>query len=403
MPAPTLRFVDILKMREVRAATVGTFVIMLGFGIVSPVLPNYARSFGVGYDAVGLLVAGFSFARLIADPFCGRFIDRYGERRMSALGAVSVGITSIAAGLAPNFTLLLIFRSVGGLGSAVFFAALLSFLLRAVPSERSGRVMSVFFGAFNVGIIAGAPVGGLIAGRLGLASPLHVYGVFCFGAAWLFWRAIYDPERGVEDRSAGWRHLPRTRPFAAALFVNLAYLWFVGAVYSTLTPLFGRDTLHLDLAAVGFAIAVATLTELIVLFPAGKATDARGRRAVLVPSLTALAVMSAALGLTSVPIVFFVLMGIMGVASGFAGVPPAPMLGDVTPPELKGTAVGLFRFCGDLGFVLGPLVAGWTADAFGFTSAFAITAVPVLIAMALVASNPETMRRRDAHPAEVGL
>jgi MFS transporter, ACDE family, multidrug resistance protein len=403
MPAADARFIDILRMREVRAATVGTFVIMLGFGIVSPVLPNYARSFGVGYDAVGLLVAGFSFARLIADPFCGRFIDRYGERRMSTLGAVIVGVTSIAAGLAPNFTLLLIFRSVGGLGSAVFFAALLSFLLRVVPSERQGRVMSVFFGAFNVGIIAGAPVGGLLASWFGLASPLHVYGVFCFAAAWLFWRSIYDPEHHVEDRAARWRHLPRTRPFAAALFVNLAYLWFVGAVYSTLTPLFGRDRLGLNLEGVGFAIAFATLTELIVLFPAGKATDSRGRRAVLVPSLTALAVLSAALGLTTVPIVFFALMGVMGVASGFAGVPPAPMLGDVTPPELKGTAVGLFRFCGDLGFVLGPLAAGWAADQFGFTWAFAITAIPVLIAMALVASNPETMRPREARPAEVGL
>jgi MFS family permease len=263
--------------------------------------------------------------------------------------------------------------------------------------------MSVFFGAFNVGIIAGAPVGGLIAGWFGLASPLHVYGVSCFLSAWLFWRAIYDPERHVEERAAGWRRLPRTRPFAAALFVNLAYLWFVGAVYSTLTPLYGRDGLHLDLEGVGFAIAVATFTELIVLFPAGKATDARGRRAVLLPSLAALAVICALLGLTTSTVVFFVLMAIMGVASGYAGVPPAPMLGDVTPPELKGTAVGLFRFCGDLGFVLGPLVAGWTADLFGFTPAFAVTAVPILIALALVASNPETMRPRETHPAEVGL
>jgi MFS family permease len=263
--------------------------------------------------------------------------------------------------------------------------------------------MSVFFGAFNVGIIAGAPLGGLFAEWLGLASPLFVYAAFCFASAWLFWRRIYDPERHPEERPGRWRQLPRTRAFAAALFTNLAYLWFVGAIYSTLVPVFGRDELHMDYAGVGFAIAVATFTELIVLFPAGKATDTRGRRAVLLPSLTALAITAGVLGLTSVPVVFLVLMGIMGVASGFAGVPPAPMLGDVTPTELKGTAVGLFRFCGDLGFVVGPLVAGWTADVFGFTTAFALTAVPVLAAMILVASNPETMRRREARPAEVGL
>ena len=63
-------------------------------------------------------------------------------------------------------------------------------------------------------------------------------------------------------------------------------------------------------------------------------------------------------------------MGLLGVASGYAGVPPAPMLSDVTPEELKGTAVAVFRFVGDLGFVIGPLVAGWSAHAFGFTGAF---------------------------------
>src|SRR3712207_7850894 len=83
MPRGELGFGEILRMPEVRAATIGTFVIMLGFGIVSPVLPNYAKSLGVGYDAVGLLIAGFSFARLVADPFCGWFVERYGERRMS--------------------------------------------------------------------------------------------------------------------------------------------------------------------------------------------------------------------------------------------------------------------------------------------------------------------------------
>jgi len=385
-------FREILRMPEVRAAMIGTFVVMLGYGIVSPVLPNYARSFGVGYDAVGLLIAGFSFTRLVSDPFVGRFVDRHGERAMSALGAVMVGLTSFAAGLAPTFPLLLVFRSLGGAGSALFFAALLSFLLRSIPPERSGRVMSVFFGAFNVGLIAGAPLGGIVAKAFGLASPLHVYGVACLASAWVFWRTIHDPGRHEdEERSGGWRRLPWNRPFVTVLFTNLAYLWFVGAVYSTLVPLFGHDEVGLSYSAVGFAIAAATATELVSLFPAGKATDRRGRRAVLLPSLTAMAVVIAALGFASTTVVFFVAMGVLGITSGYAGVPPAPMLGDVTPPELKGTAVALFRFFGDLGFVIGPLVAGWSADLVGFRGAFALSAIPVVVAAILVGSIRETM------------
>ena len=101
--AERFRIADILRIPEIRAAMLGTFVIMLGYGILSPVLPNYAKSFGVGYDAVGLLISSFSFARLVADPFVGRYIDRYGERAMSTLGAVWVGVSSFAAALAPTF------------------------------------------------------------------------------------------------------------------------------------------------------------------------------------------------------------------------------------------------------------------------------------------------------------
>lgn len=396
-------FRDVLRIPEVRATIVGTFVIMLGFGILSPVLPNYARSFGVGYDAIGLLISGFSFARLIADPFVGRFIDRYGERAMTTVGAVVVGVSSIAAGLAPNFPLLVVFRSVGGIGSALFFAALLSFLLRTIPPHRSGRVMSVYYGSFNVGFMAGGPLGGLVASWFGLASPLHVYGLACFVSAWLFWRTIHNPTRSAEEtRRGGIRRLPWTRPFVTVLVTNGAYAWMVGALFSTLIPLFGVVEVGLTLGGVGIGLAIATGTELVSLFPAGKATDRRGRRAVLVPSLAALAAVTAALGLLDSATMFFLGMAALGVASGYAGVPPAPMLSDVTPDDLKGSAVAAFRFMGDLGFALGPLVAGWTADAFGFGASFATTALPTLLALALVLSIRETMPSRPGR-GEVGL
>lgn len=386
-------FRDVLRIPQVRATVVGTFVVMLGFGILSPVLPNYARSFGVGRDAVGLLISGFSFARLLSGPFVGQFIDRHGERAMVTLGAVLVGVSSVAAGLAPTFPLLVLFRSVGGIGSALFFAAILSYLLRSIPPDRSGRVMSVFYGAFNVGFIAGGPLGGVVARWFGLASPLFVYGVACFVAAGLFWRTIHNPGRSPgEVRAGGLRRLPWGRPLVAVLVTNGAYLWMVGAVFMTLVPLFGPEEVGLSLGGVGLGLAIATGIELVILFPAGRATDRRGRRAVLVPALAALVVVTALFGFSTTPAAFMVAMALLGLASGYAGVPPAPMLSDVTPAELKGTAVAVFRFVGDIGFVLGPLVAGWAAEspALGFRAAFAISAIPVLVAFGLVVSIRET-------------
>lgn len=402
--AEQIRIRDMLRQPEIRAAMLGTFVIMLGYGILSPVLPNYAHSLGVGYDSIGLLISAFSFTRLVADPFVGRFIDRYGERSMSTLGAVWVGLSSVAAGFAPTFPLLVIFRGLGGVGSALFFASLLSFLLRSIPSNRTGRVMSLYYASFNIGFIVGGPLGGVVANLFGLASPLYVYGGACFLSAVLFWKTIRNPARHEHEvRKGGLRRLPWNRTFVTVLVVNGVYLWMVGAIFSTLVPLFGTSVaVGLTIGGVGIALGIATATELVTLYPAGHATDRYGRRAVLIPALAGLAAVTAAFGLVSSPIGFMVAMAFLGVASGYSGVPAAPMLSDVTPEELKGSAVGVYRFVGDLGFVIGPLVAGWSAQAYGFGTAFVINAIPAVIALGLVLTIRETMHARRAAPEGAG-
>ncbi|HXJ64871.1 MAG TPA: MFS transporter, partial [Actinomycetota bacterium] len=183
-----VRIRDILAIREIRVVVVATFVVMLGYGILSPVLPLYARSFGVGYDAVGLLVSAFALTRLVFDLVAGPLVTRFGERKVVTTGAAVVGLSSAAAALAPNFPLLVAFRAAGGAGSSVFFAGLMSYLLRTAPPDRLGRVMGVFYGAFNVGVILGNPVGGVVAHFFGLAGPLWFYAAACFLAAAMYLR-----------------------------------------------------------------------------------------------------------------------------------------------------------------------------------------------------------------------
>ncbi|MGE5460330.1 MAG: MFS transporter [Solirubrobacterales bacterium] len=389
-----LRLRDILRLPEVRTSIAGTFIIMVGFGILSPILPLYARSFGVGLDSVGVLVASFSVTRLVIDPFTGVIIRRLGERRAVVLGAIVVGATTALAAVAPTFTLLVVFRGAGGAGSAIFFTGLLSYMLRTIPGDRIGRVMSVWYASFNVGIIAGQPLGGVFADRLGAVSTLWIYAATCFVSAAVFARTM----RGTgseprQDRSTGLRRLPWRRPFLAVLLANGAYAWMIAGVYSTLIPLFGDERVKLSELGIGIGLAAASITEFAVLFPAGKATDRIGRKAVLVPGYAAMALALVLWPLATTPALFFLANGIFGLISGYAGVPQAPMLSDVTEDQMRGTAVAVFRFFGDLGFVLGPLVAGASADAFGYGAAFSLSAIPLVLAMLFVLTVPETLRK----------
>ncbi|MBI2238643.1 MAG: MFS transporter [Actinobacteria bacterium] len=386
---------DILRISEIRAALIGTFVIMLGFGILFPILPLYARSFGVGYDAVGLLAASFAFTRLVFDLVAGRMVDRFGERVVATTGAFVVGVSSVLAAMAPTFPLLVVFRGAGGAGSSLFFAALLSYMLRSVPSEVIGRVMGVYYGVFNLGFIVGPPLGGFLAAQFGLRSPLWIYAGSCFVAAALYFRYLTELERPQDPahRRGALRRMRWDRPFLTVLVANLAQAWVIAAVYSTLVPLFGKDIVKLTAVGISVGIAIASVTEFAALYPAGAAADRVGRKRVLVPSFAVLIVSLATFGLASSEWAFMAALAVLGVISGVGGVAPAAMLSDLTPPESPGTSVGVFRFVGDLGFVVGPLSAGASADAFGLGPAFALSAVPVVVALAMLVSIRETLPR----------
>src|SRR5947209_18854124 len=109
-PSAKVTVRTILADRSVRVVMLITFVIMLGFGIVAPILPLYARSFGVGYGAAGLLISVYGFVRLVTDLFAGPLVDRHGERATVAMGVGVLAVSSVLTGLAPNFALAVIFR-----------------------------------------------------------------------------------------------------------------------------------------------------------------------------------------------------------------------------------------------------------------------------------------------------
>jgi MFS family permease len=398
----------------VTAVLLVVFIVMAGAGLVLPILPLFARSFGVGYGAVGLLVSAYGLARLVFDLVAGPIVDRFGERVTAAGGLAVIGLGSALTGIAPSFGMAVASWAAAGVGSAIALAALYTRVLRVIPTQQMARTLGIFYGAFNTGFVAGGAASGLVADRFGLAGPLLLNAVVVALAA-VLWLALIPavrrpeqeqpsrapppdgsqpPDRGGGGNLAG---LLRTPGLVPVVVTNFAYLWMVAVVFDTLVPLFASDVLGLSTVGIGVVIAVALAAELVVLYPAGSVADQRGRKPVLVPALAGLAVATAAVGWAPTPLLLGVLLAVLGVMSGAAGVPPGAMLSDVAPTQASGTAVGVFRFCGDLGFTLGPLLAGWAIPVVGFRWAFALAAIPTAVALAFIVRTPETLR-----PAEIG-
>jgi MFS family permease len=396
----------------VRVGVGVTLVIMLGYGLIVPVLPLYARSFGVGRIEVGVLMTAFGLMRLLFDLVGGPMVDRLGERFTATTGAIVVGVSSALSAVAPSFLALVVFRALGGAGSSLLFAAIMNHLVRSVPAHRMARTMSFFYASFLLGTVLGQPLGGIIAELLGLAAPLWFYAASCFICAGLTFGKLTRRSAHVGDSAevstaevlaesetrlpTAWgrvREMLSDRAFVAALAANAALFWVLGAVRMTLAPLFAEERVGLSEAGIGGILGAASVAQFVIMWKAGALADSRGRKVVLLPALATLAVSTASMGLAGSAPSLVAVMAVLGVATGFAAVVPAAVVADVAPKGSSGTAVGAYRFAGDVGFVLGPLIGGAVADAAGFGSAFLVTAVPVVAALVLAIGMPETLRR----------
>ena len=294
---------EILSDRAVTTVIVLAFILMVGTGLVLPILPLYARSFGVSYGEAGLLISAYAGARLVADLAGGLAIDRFGERRTAASGLSLVALGTALTGLAPSFPFAVAFWAWAGVGSSLVFAGMYSHLLKLVPQEWMARTLSVFYGAFNLGVVFGGFAAGVIAKHLGLAAPLFFTAGVAGVSVVLYLRFLPErvqpveppplsPQEAIRERDvAVVPHRARakvarvlaTPGFVMVIAANFAYMWMVVAIFDTLVPLFARDALEMSTIGIGAVFAVSLATEFVVLYPAGIVADRRGRKFVLVP------------------------------------------------------------------------------------------------------------------------
>lgn len=418
--------------REVAVLAAIAFCVALGFGIVAPVIPIYAESFGVTAFLASAVISVFALMRFVSSPVAGRLVDGLGERRVLTTGLLIVAVSSVLAGLAQTYVQLILLRGIGGVGSSMFTVSAMALLLKVVQADQRGRAAGAFQAGFLLGGVAGPAVGGLVV-AISIRAPFFLYAFTLGIAALVAWRllpaepagepvptgpepahpgltdadeesvaplveTIREDEPGPEggQRAPTLAEALRSRAYQAALAANLTNGFVTFGLRSSLVPLFVIEGLKSDATLSGIGFLVAAATQAVLLLPAGRLADKRGRRPALLLG-TALTVLGmAALAFTSASPMFLVAMGISGLAAAFMGSAPAAVAGDVVGPGGRGTVIAVFQMTSDLGAILGPLIAGLLADRLGYGPAFQVGVVVAGFALVMAALMPETLRRRSA-------
>jgi MFS family permease len=385
--------------REVGVLAVIAFVVALGFGIVAPAIPLFARSYGVGTTAVGAAVSAFALFRFVFAFAGGSLVERLGERLVLATGLVIVAVGTGLAGLAGSFPVFLALRAAGGIGSAMFTVAALSLLLRTAPPAERGRAAATYQGGFILGGIAGPAAGGFLA-EVSPRLPFFLYAGFLLVAgvvAMVLLRGTAGPTPvaptapvapgadqagGTEPTAAvptvggdggGVREALRSRAYLAALAANLGVGWMLFGVRNSLVPLYVTEDLGKTAAWAGAGLLAGSVAQAFGLLRAGRLSDSWGRRPSLVLGAALSTAATAALALPANTAVFLLAMATVGLGASLLSSVPAAIVGDVSP-QRGGRVVAVFSMVADLGSVSGPLVAGWLTDAFCFQVAFAVSA-----------------------------
>ncbi|QEE62600.1 MFS transporter [Salinibacterium sp. dk2585] len=385
--------------RDVIILGVIAFFVMLGFGVVIPVLPVYVRSFDVGFLEVGAVVSAFALMRLIATPFVGRLVDRGGERTILAIGIGIVAISSGLVGLAANYPQVLLLRGAGGIGSAMFSVSAMTLLLATTAPERRGRAVGFYQSGFLIGGMAGPGIGGILA-VISLRAPFFFYSatLVIAGLVGLLLLSRVDA-RPSADAAARipMRQVVRDSRFIAACLANFAQGWGSMGVRSALIPVLVVELLHETAVWTGVAFAIAAVVQAIALGPAGRFVDRVGRRPAIIGAFAAAAVLMMAIPFVRSLPLLIVLLCAYGVVAAFMGTAPAAALGDAAGPR-NARPVAVFSAFSDAGAIVGPLVAGALLDAVSYPAAFASAAVLLLGASLFGLRMPRHERTASASP-----
>ncbi|ROS62436.1 putative MFS family arabinose efflux permease [Frigoribacterium sp. PhB160] len=380
--------------RDVLVLGVVAFFVMVGFGVVVPVLPVYAQSFGVDHVLVGAVLSAFALMRLVASPFVGRMIDLAGERVVLGAGIGIVALSSGLAGVAADYPQLLLLRGLGGIGSAMFTISAMTLLLASTPPHRRARSIGFYQGGFLVGGMAGPAIGGVLS-TVSLTAPFFFYAA-TLAVAGLVGVVLLRPG-GREAAVTGepptpLREVLRDVRFRAACVASFAQGWSSLGVRSALVPVLVVEVLRGPTAWTGILFAVAAVAQTVALAPASRYVDRVGRRPAVIGSFAVAAVSLAAVPFAPHVVVLGALLAVYGVATAFMGTAPAALVGDAAGAR-GGRPVAIFSMCSDVGAIAGPLVAGLLVDSFSYGVAFGVAAA-LLAAASLAAVRIPRERAR---------
>ncbi|MCI0764392.1 MFS transporter [Bacillus sp. TL12] len=155
------------------------FIAFLGIGLIIPVMPSFMNLMQLSGKTMGYLVAVFAVAQLLMSPVTGRWVDRYGRKKMIIIGLFLFGSSELIFGLGTNVSMLYLARALGGISAAFIMPGVTAYVADITSVQERPKAMGYLSAAISTGFIIGPGIGGFIA-EFGVRTPFFFAAVIAF-------------------------------------------------------------------------------------------------------------------------------------------------------------------------------------------------------------------------------
>jgi DHA1 family multidrug resistance protein-like MFS transporter len=343
-------------------------VVMIGFGIVFPILPFYLESFGGGGREMGFVISIYALLQFVFSPFFGTISERYGRKPLLVIGVFGTAVSHFMFAVAQSLWVVYLARALAGILSAVTLPTGMAYVSDSTTEEKRGSAMGYLSGGMGVGVVLGPGLGGLL-GSSSVTLPFYIAAGLSLIAFILI--VVFLPESlPKEIRLNGKRgRAPQIREMYEALTSPIGILLFVAFLLSfsltnleTVFGLFSLARYGFGAGEVGVVLMIAgVIYAVIPTVFMGPLTKRFGDLSVMRGALWANAI-GFALMLLPVNMFGIILVAIVLVGGNALLRPATTSLISKSTNTGQGLAMGLINSFNSLGRIVGPILAGYFFD-----------------------------------------
>ncbi len=361
---------------------------LVGFGIIIPLLPFYAQTFGASPLVIGLLFASFSVAQLVASPLLGHWSDTWGRRPVLMFSLLGTVVSFVMLALAHSLAMLFAARVVDGLSGGNITTAR-AYIGDIATDENRARYFGMLGAAFGLGFVIGPGLSGVFS-HISYTAPIWAAAAITLIAMLLAWLWLPETVHRVHaDAGSPWRALRElgTRANLRMLFAIDFLYWASFAVYQSTFALFGARRFGFDAAHIGYILAVFGVLGVVVQGAlVGPIVKRIGEQRALVIGLVIAALSWAGSAMAySVPL-FLAMLVPSAFGLGFCTPSLVSLVSGAAGKHEQGRVQGAAGALESLGRTIGPVWGNGLLQAFGEGSAYGSAAL-VLVATAVLTTK----------------